>query len=66
MIVSSITLGPVKPIRAFGSARFTSPSIEWDAVVPPVVGFVRTEINGIEASWSLASAVEVLAICINE
>ena len=45
-MVCSITLGPVKPISAFGSAMLTSPNIAKDAATPPVVGFVNTDIKG--------------------
>ncbi len=51
-------------MRAFGSARMTSPSIAKLAVTPPVVGSVRTEMNGKRSSWSRASAAEILPICI--
>ena len=36
-----MTRGPAKPIRAFGSPIFRSPSIAKLAVTPPVVGSVR-------------------------
>jgi hypothetical protein len=42
-MVCSMTRGPAKPISAFGSAIFRSPSIAKLAVTPPVVGSVRTE-----------------------
>ena len=42
-MVCSITRGPAKPIRAPGSAMFRSPSMAKEAVTPPVVGSVRTE-----------------------
>ena len=42
-MVCSITRGPAKPISALGSAMMTSPSIANDAVTPPVVGSVKTE-----------------------
>ena len=35
-------------------------------MTPPVVGSVRIEKNGIRASWSLARAAEIFAICIRE
>ena len=41
---------------------FTSPSIARLAETPPVVGWVRTEMNGRPRSDSLASAAEVFAI----
>ena len=65
-MVCSITRGPAKPISAFGSAMFRSPSIAYDAVTPPVVGSVRTEMYGRPAAASRASAAEILAICISE
>ena len=42
-MVSLITLGPAKPINAFGSAIFKSPNIAKEAVTPPVVGSVIKE-----------------------
>ena len=41
--VCSITRGPAKPMRAFGSAMLTSPSIARLADTPPVVGSVSTD-----------------------
>src|SRR5581483_7704854 len=41
-IVCSMTRGPAKPMSAPGSAIWTSPSMAYDAVTPPVVGLVRT------------------------
>ena len=38
-----ITRGPANPISAPGSAMLRSPSMANEAVVPPVVGSVRTE-----------------------
>ena len=49
-IVCSITLGPAKPINAFGSAKIISPRLAKLAVTPPVVGSVRTEIYNKPAS----------------
>ena len=40
-----MTRGPAKPMRAFGSAMFTSPSIAYEAVTPPVVGFVMIDVD---------------------
>ena len=40
-IVSRITLGPAKPIKAPGSAMMISAVIAKEAVIPPNVGFVR-------------------------
>ena len=51
-MVSLTTLGPAKPINAFGSAIFKSPSIENDAVAPPNVGSVKREIYGMPFSSS--------------
>ena len=44
-MVSFITLGPAKPIRAPGSAIFKSPNMANDAVTPPVVGSVKGNIR---------------------
>src|SRR5215471_4609114 len=63
-IVCSITRGPANPINAPGSAIFRSPSIAKDAVTPPVVGSVNTDIYGTFASSMRASAAEILASCI--
>ena len=52
------------PVRAFGSARITSPSIAKLAETPPVVGDVRTTKYGIPAESSSAAAPAVFAICI--
>ena len=49
-MVCSMTLGPAKPIRAWGSARMISPSMAKLAVTPPVVGSVSTLINSCPAS----------------
>src|SRR6185369_11274451 len=62
-MVCSITRGPANPISAPGSAIFKSPSMANEAVTPPVVGSVRTEINGTWAWSSRASAAEILANC---
>ncbi|OPZ08051.1 MAG: hypothetical protein BWZ10_02724 [candidate division BRC1 bacterium ADurb.BinA364] len=43
-----------------------SPSEANDAIVPPVVGFVKTVMNGMRALPSRAAAALVLAICISE
>src|SRR5918997_5464415 len=43
LVVCSMTLAPVKPILAPGSARTTSAAVANDAVTPPKVGSVRTE-----------------------
>src|ERR1700730_18261152 len=63
-MVCSITRGSANPIRAPGSAMFRSPSMAKEAVTPPVVGSVRTEINGTLASSKRARAAEILASCI--
>ena len=42
-----------------GSAKFTSPNIAYEAVVPPVVGSVHKEIYGILASLNCANLEEV-------
>ena len=43
LMVSLMTRWPAKPMRAPGSARITSPCMANDAVTPPVVGSVSTE-----------------------
>src|SRR6202140_4721776 len=63
-IVCSITLGPAKPMSAPGSAILRSPSMANDAVTPPVVGSVKTEMYGTRAASKRASAAEILANCI--
>ena len=65
-IVCSITLGPAKPIKAFGSAKITSPKLAKLAVTPPVVGSVKTDIYSSPASLCFAKAADVFAICISE
>jgi hypothetical protein len=65
-MVCSITRGPAKPISAFGSAMLRSPSIAYDAVTPPVVGSLRTEMYGSPAAARRARAAEIFAICISE
>ena len=42
-MVSRITRWPAKPMSAWGSARMMSPCMANDAVTPPVVGSVMTE-----------------------
>src|SRR5208282_2792947 len=64
LMVCSITRGPAKPIRAPGSAMLRSPNMANDAVTPPVVGSVRTEIYGTRALSKRASAAEIFASCI--
>lgn len=64
--VCSITRGPAKPISAFGSAMFRSPSIAKLADTPPMVGSVSTEMYGSPRSCIFASAAEVFAICISD
>ena len=61
-----MTRGPAKPISAFGSAMFRSPSIAKLAVTPPVVGSVSTEMYGSRARSSRASAPQIFAICISD
>ena len=61
-----MTRGPAKPMSAFGSAMFTSPSIAKLAVTPPVVGSVSTETYGSLARSSRASAALIFAICISD
>ena len=43
LMVSRMTRCPAKPMRAPGSAKIMSPSMANDAVTPPVVGSVSTE-----------------------
>jgi hypothetical protein len=43
-VVSRTTRGPANPIKAPGSLIFMSPSIANEAVVPPVVGSVQSDI----------------------
>ena len=64
--VCSITRGPAKPIKAFGSAIFTSPNIAKLADTPPKVGSVSTEIKGTPCSRIFANTALVLAICMRE
>ena len=45
-MVSLITLGPAKPIKALGSAIFKSPSLANEAVTPHVVGSVINDMYG--------------------
>src|SRR6202161_2789263 len=63
-MVCSMTRGPANPISAPGSAMFKSPSMAKEAVTPPVVGSVSTEMNGTLALSNLPSAAEILASCI--
>ncbi len=65
-IVCSITRGPAKPISAPGSPMLRSPSIAYEAVTPPVVGSVSTEMYGSRVACRRARAVEILAICISD
>ncbi len=62
----AITRGPAKPISAPGSASVMSHTLAKLAVTPPVVGLVSTQIEKPPDSLSVASAAEVLAICISE
>ena len=48
--------GPAKPIKAFGSAKTTSPKEAKLAATPPMVGLVNTEMNSPPELSSLASA----------
>src|SRR5690606_3512464 len=64
--VCSITRGPAKPISAPGSAMTTSPRNAKLADTPPMVGSVRTEMNGSRLADSWVTAAVVLAICISE
>ena len=46
MVVSLITRGPAKPIRAPGSARIRSPTLAKLAMTPAMVGSVNTLMKG--------------------
>ena len=61
-----MTLGPVKPMSAFGSAILTSPREAKLAKTPAIVGFVSTDMYKNPASLCFASAAEVFAICMRE
>src|SRR3989338_7780769 len=63
-MVCSMTRGPAKPISAFGSAIMKSPNEAKLAITPPMVGWVKTEINGSFVLEYWANAAEVFAICI--
>jgi hypothetical protein len=62
----AITRGPAKPIKAPGSASVMSHTLAKEAVTPPVVGCVITQIEKPLASFKSASAAQVFAICISE
>ena len=64
--VCSMTRGPAKPMRAFGSATLISPSMARLAETPPMVGSVITEMKGRPRWRSRPMAALVLAICIRE
>ncbi len=53
-------------MSAFGSATITSPRLAKLASTPPVVGSVRTAMNGMPAASSRASGAVVLASCMSE
>ena len=61
-----MTRGPANPITAPGSARIASPSIAYEALTPPVVGFVSSETYGMRRSASCDRTAEVFAICMRE
>ncbi len=61
-----MTLAPVNPIIALGSARMTSPKAAKLAMLPPMVGSARTEMKGRWRSAKPWRAATVLAICIRE
>ena len=64
--VCSMTRGPAKPISARGSAITMSPIMAKLADTPPIVGSVRTVMNGSLRAVSCVKAAVVLAICIRE
>src|ERR1700722_15006223 len=66
LMVSLMTRGPAKPIRAPGSAILRSPSMPNEAEMPPNEGSVRRDIKGILASVRSDSFPDTLAICISE
>ena len=66
LIVVAITRGPANPIRAPGSAISRSHTEANEAVTPPVVGCVITEIDTTPFWLSFVSAPQVLAICMSE
>ena len=69
--IAQVPLNAMLPLAerrasASPSVKTTSPSDAKLAATPPIVGFVRTEINSPPASWKRASAADVLAICMRE
>ena len=58
-IVCSITLCPANPIFAPGSAKMISPKLANDAVTPPYVGSVSTDMYNNPASFSFVNAAVV-------
>ena len=66
LMVLLITRGPAKPISAPGSARVRSQTEAKEAVTPPVVGLVCTQMEKPPALLSSARAEQVLAICIRD
>ena len=65
-MVCSMTRGPVKPIRALGSAIIASPKEAKLANTPAIVGLVRTEINKSLFWLCRERAADVFAICIKD
>ena len=61
-MVVAITRGPANPISAPGSAIKKSQTDANDAVTPPVVGWVITEMETPPAAWRRCSAPHVFAI----
>jgi len=57
---------PAKPMSARGSAITTSPIMAKLADTPPMVGSVRTVMNGALRPVSCVKAAVVLAICMSE
>ena len=66
LVVCSMTRAPAKPILAPGSASTTSAAVANEAVTPPNVGSVRTEMYGHDPSTYLLRATLVLASCMSE
>ncbi|MPN29973.1 hypothetical protein SDC9_177430 [bioreactor metagenome] len=65
-VVFSMTRLPAKPTNAPGSQRIISLCMAKLAVTPPVVGFVKTEMNRFSADPCLSTAPLTFAICIKD
>ena len=66
LIVCSITFGPAKPVWLPGSETSRSPSIAKDALTPPYVGSVKSEMKSRPSSFSRPTAWLVFASCMSE